>query len=95
LCNAFLKEAKWFASGVVPTTDEYLTNGIVSSGVHAVLVHMFYLLGLGVSSIHLEDVSAISSSVATILRLWDDLGSAKVTKRKISSLHVTCLYDFY
>ncbi|KAH0753100.1 hypothetical protein KY285_006248 [Solanum tuberosum] len=78
LCNAFLKEAKWFASGVVPTTDEYLTNGIVSSGVHAVLVHMFYLLGLGViSSIHLEDVSAISSSVATILRLWDDLGSAK------------------
>lgn len=77
LCNAFLKEAKWFASGVVPTADEYLKNGLVSSGAHAVLVHMFYLLGLGVSSIHLEDVSAMSSSTAMILRLWDDLGSAK------------------
>ncbi|XP_055807876.1 (3S,6E)-nerolidol synthase 1-like [Solanum dulcamara] len=77
LCNAFLKEAKWFASGVVPTTDEYLKNGLVSSGVHVVLVHMFYILGLGVSSIHLEDISAMSSSTAMILRLWDDLGSAK------------------
>ncbi|XP_055808840.1 (3S,6E)-nerolidol synthase 1-like [Solanum dulcamara] len=38
---------------------------------------MFYILGLGVSSIHLEDISAMSSSTAMILRLWDDLGSAK------------------
>ncbi|TMW83176.1 hypothetical protein EJD97_002621 [Solanum chilense] len=45
LCNAFLKEAKWFASGELPTTDEYLKT--------------------------------MASSVATILRLWDDLGSAK------------------
>ncbi|MCD9645054.1 hypothetical protein HAX54_033707, partial [Datura stramonium] len=77
LCNAFLKEAKWFASGVIPAADEYLKNGLISSGVQTVLVHLFYLLGLGVSSIHLEDVSAMSSSVAMILRLWDDLGSAK------------------
>lgn len=77
LCHAFLKEAKWFASRVVPTTDEYLKNGIVSSGVHVVLVHLFYILGLGVSSIHLDDISAMSSSAAMILRLWDDLGSAK------------------
>ncbi|KAM3343691.1 (3S,6E)-nerolidol synthase 1-like [Capsicum galapagoense] len=77
LCNAFLKEAKWFASGVIPTADEYLKNGLVSSGVHAVLVHLFYLLGLGVSSISLEDISAISASAAMILRLWDDLGTAK------------------
>ncbi|CAN4117427.1 unnamed protein product [Withania somnifera] len=77
LCNAFLKEAKWFASGVVPTVDEYLKNGLVSSGAHVVLVHMFYLLGLGVSSIHLDNISAMCSSTAMILRLWDDLGSAK------------------
>ncbi|KAM3204426.1 hypothetical protein P3L10_027835 [Capsicum annuum] len=54
-----------------------LKNGLVSSGVHVVLVHMFYLLGLGVSSIQLEDISAMYSSAAMILRLWDDLGSAK------------------
>ncbi|KAK4723291.1 hypothetical protein R3W88_026070 [Solanum pinnatisectum] len=78
LCNAFLKEAKWFASGVVPSTNEYLKNGVVSSGVGTILVHMFYILGLGVNSnIHLEDISSMSSSVAMILRLWDDLGSAK------------------
>lgn len=80
LCNAFLQEAKWFVSGELPTTNEYLKNGLVSSGVHVVLVHMFYLLGFGLNnqnSIYLEDSSAMASSVAMILRLWDDLGSAK------------------
>ncbi|KAH0719652.1 hypothetical protein KY285_004488 [Solanum tuberosum] len=80
LCNAFLKEAKWFASGELPTADVYLKNGLVSSGVHTVLLHMLYLLGFGLTnqnSIYFEDSSAMASSVATILRLWDDLGSAK------------------
>ncbi|XP_049402128.1 (3S,6E)-nerolidol synthase 1-like [Solanum stenotomum] len=80
LCNAFLKEAKWFASGELPTADVYLKNGLISSGVHTVLLHMLYLLGFGLTnqnSIYLEDSSAMASSVATILRLWDDLGSAK------------------
>ncbi|KAF9683469.1 hypothetical protein SADUNF_Sadunf04G0016800 [Salix dunnii] len=47
LCNAFLVEAKWFAHGEFPKSEEYLRNGIVSSGVHVVLVHMFFLLGQG------------------------------------------------
>ncbi|KAL6333148.1 hypothetical protein AAG906_028331 [Vitis piasezkii] len=33
-------EAKWFADGHVPKADEYLKNGVISSGVHVVLVHM-------------------------------------------------------
>ncbi|KAI3676733.1 hypothetical protein L1987_86346 [Smallanthus sonchifolius] len=33
LCDAFLVEAKWFASGHIPNSEEYLKNGIVSSGV--------------------------------------------------------------
>jgi (3S,6E)-nerolidol synthase len=81
LCNAFLAEAKWFASKEMPTAEEYLKNGMVSSGVHVVLVHMFFLLGFGAReerAIKLEDGSGIISSVAKILRLWDDLGSAKV-----------------
>ena len=45
LCNAFLVEARWFCAGHVPKTDEYLKNGIISSGVHVVLVHMFFSLG--------------------------------------------------
>uniref|UniRef100_A0AAU7LL56 Linalool/nerolidol synthase n=1 Tax=Zanthoxylum ailanthoides TaxID=159071 RepID=A0AAU7LL56_9ROSI len=80
LCSAFLEEAKWFASGHMPTAEEYLKNGIVSSGVHVVLVHIFFLLGHGITkeTVELIDNSpVIISSTATVLRLWDDLGSAK------------------
>ena len=62
--------------------DEYLKNGKVSSGVHVVLEHVFFLLGFGATNegpIDLSDASAIISSVAAMLRLWDDLGSAKVS----------------
>lgn len=82
LCNAYLVEAKWLASKESPKTEEYLKNGIVTSGVHVTLVHLFFLLGLGSSSEQnakmLQDISGIISSVATILRLWNDLGSSKV-----------------
>ncbi|KAL0363278.1 UNVERIFIED_CONTAM: Tricyclene synthase Oc15, chloroplastic [Sesamum calycinum] len=78
LCSAFLVEAKWLASGDLPTADKYLENAKVSTGVYVVLVHLFFLLGLGNGdTIHLNDVSQLISSVATVLRLWDDLGSAK------------------
>ncbi|CAL5383314.1 unnamed protein product [Camellia sinensis] len=80
LCNAFLEEAKWFASGQLPKAEEYLKNGIVSSGVPAVLVHMFFLLGHGMNKESVNfmiDNPDIITSTATILRLRDDLGSAK------------------
>ncbi|KAG6755903.1 hypothetical protein POTOM_039311 [Populus tomentosa] len=80
LCRAFLVEARWFASGKLPSGEEYLKNGIVSSGVHVVLVHIFFLLGQDLSKENVELISnfpPIISSTATILRLWDDLGSAK------------------
>ncbi|RWR93550.1 S-+-linalool synthase [Cinnamomum micranthum f. kanehirae] len=49
LCNAFLVEAKWFAEGDLPKADEYLRNGVTSSGVAAVLVHLFFLVGHGIT----------------------------------------------
>lgn len=81
LCNAFLVEAKWFASGHIPKADEYLKNGMVTSGIQVFLVHMFFVIGDGKSNEHaglISDNHAIISSVSTILRLWDDLGSAQV-----------------
>lgn len=81
LCNAFLVEAKWFASGHLPKPEEYLKNGIVSSGVNVALVHIFFLLGQGITEQRvalLNETPPIISSTAAILRLWDDLGSAKV-----------------
>ncbi|CAK9142637.1 unnamed protein product [Ilex paraguariensis] len=80
LCNAFLVEAKWFASGHVPEPDEYLKNGIISSGVPMVLVHLYFILGHGrdkESANIVKNNPGLLFSVATILRLWDDLGSAK------------------
>ncbi|KAH6795945.1 hypothetical protein C2S51_036931 [Perilla frutescens var. frutescens] len=76
LCDAFLVEAKWFSSRDLPGAKEYLVNGKVSSEVHVVLVHLFFLLGLG-DRTNLDDILTLVSSIATILRLWDDLGSAK------------------
>ncbi|KAL0398705.1 UNVERIFIED_CONTAM: Tricyclene synthase Oc15, chloroplastic [Sesamum radiatum] len=78
LCSAYLMEAKWFASGDLPTAAKYLENGKVTTGAYVVLVHLFFLSGLGSGGgTRLPDVSQLVSSVATILRLWDDLGSAK------------------
>lgn len=82
LCTAFLEEAKWLVSGHLPGADEYLKNGIVSSGVHVVLVHMFFLIGDGSTKERAEfmknNTLLLSHHVAAILRLWDDLGSAKL-----------------
>ncbi|KAJ0682126.1 putative S-linalool synthase [Helianthus annuus] len=79
ICEAFLVEAKWFALGHMPMADDYLKNGMVSTGAHVVIVHLFFLLGGGTSkesAIIIND-NNISSCLAKILRLWDDLGSAK------------------
>ena len=81
MCDAFLVEAKWFAHGEFPKSEEYLRNGIVSSGVHVVLVHMFFLLGQGINKETVDFVDGfppIITLTAMILRLWDDLGTAKV-----------------
>ncbi|KAK4361002.1 hypothetical protein RND71_019954 [Anisodus tanguticus] len=82
LCNAFLEEAKWFTSGDMPMAEEYLKNGIVSSGVPMVLINLYFLLGHGAtkdssSSDVLANIEGIISSIAQILRLLDDLGNAE------------------
>nr|QBC98226.1 chloroplast nerolidol/linalool synthase [Jasminum sambac] len=80
LCNAFLIEAKWFTSRELPIVDDYLENGKLSCGVHIMLIVPFYLLGINPTtqnSTHLNDTCELISSVATIFRLCDDLGSAK------------------
>ncbi|KAI3768529.1 hypothetical protein L2E82_19282 [Cichorium intybus] len=81
LCNAFLVEAKWFSSGHIPNSEEYLKIGMVTSGVEVLFVHMFFLLGNGTNELQysglINDNHGIILSVAKILRLWDDLGSAR------------------
>ncbi|KAM1766203.1 hypothetical protein TB1_005143 [Malus domestica] len=85
LCNAFLAEAKRFKSGHLPKAEDYLKNGIheinPSSGVNAMMVHRFFLLGQSITKESVEPLNGtleIASSTAAILRLWEDLGSAEV-----------------
>ncbi|PKH93559.1 hypothetical protein CRG98_049832, partial [Punica granatum] len=80
LCDAFLVEARWFTSSHSPPADEYLKNAIVSTGVPLVMVHLFALLCEDTdrqSTDTMKSFREMSSSTAKILRLWDDLGSAK------------------
>ncbi|KAL8130133.1 hypothetical protein V2J09_019288 [Rumex salicifolius] len=79
-CNACVTEAQWNASGYLPTTSEYLNLGIITSGVPMILSHGFFLLAetLNTDTLQLlNDDPKIISSVATILRLSDDLGTAQ------------------
>ncbi|XP_045826085.1 (3S,6E)-nerolidol synthase 1-like [Trifolium pratense] len=80
LLDAFLQEAKWFGSGHVPKSEEYLKNAIVSTGVHVILMHAFFVMGEGITNKTvslMDDVPTIVSICATILRLCDDLEGHK------------------
>ncbi|KAL5054411.1 hypothetical protein RYX36_035093 [Vicia faba] len=83
LLNAFLQEAKWFAFGHVPTSEEYLKNAIVSTGVHVILVHAFFCMGQDITdktvSI-INDFLTIISTIATIIRLCNETKGDKVEK---------------
>lgn len=85
--NAFLQEAKWFASGHVPKCDEYMKNAIVSTGVHVALAHAFYSMGQGITEETvslMDDFPTIVHSTATILRMCDDLEGDRVRENKIT-----------
>ena len=63
-----------------------------------VLVHTFFFLGQGITNETvdlLDDVPGIISSSAKILRLWDDLGSAKVTYNLVMNLFLFKQRDFH
>ncbi|KAK7252226.1 hypothetical protein RIF29_36034 [Crotalaria pallida] len=96
LLNAFLEEAKWFASGHLPTTEEYLKNGIISTGAHVIFVHAFFIMGKGITNetVTLMDedgIPSLISTTATIVRLCDDLeGNKKVTDNDKDGSYLKC-----
>ncbi|KAG0531427.1 hypothetical protein BDA96_04G021900 [Sorghum bicolor] len=78
LFDAFMVEAKWLTMDQVPTAEDYLRNGVVTSGLPLTLVHIFIMLGCDQSTETLIDhMPSVISCPAKILRLWDDMGSAK------------------
>ncbi|KAJ1277603.1 hypothetical protein BS78_04G016600 [Paspalum vaginatum] len=80
LFDGFMVEAKWLATDHIPTTEEYLRNGIITSGVPLTFAHIFVLLGNNIDQsleAVIDHMPPIVSCPAKILRLWDDLGSAE------------------
>lgn len=81
LCNAYLVEARWVNSEYLPTTEEYLKNGIVTSGVCVVFATLYCLLGEEFYNHESKNVCNsrpdIVTLAGTLLRLWDDLGCTK------------------
>ena len=83
LFDAFLVESKWLSANQVPSPDEYLSNGIITTTAALALVHLFFMLGhdpstTGSANLRADQILPIISCPSKILRLWDDMGSAKV-----------------
>ncbi|KAG8057941.1 hypothetical protein GUJ93_ZPchr0002g24019 [Zizania palustris] len=80
LFDAFMKETKWLSAGHVADLEDYLRNGVLTSGIPLVYVHLLFMLGHDLEKDALGFIDHIPPVIfrsAKILRLWDDLGSAK------------------
>ncbi|KAM0897304.1 hypothetical protein ACQ4PT_022663 [Festuca glaucescens] len=76
LFDGFMVEKKWLASNQVPTSEDYLRNGIITSGAPLVFLHLFFMLGHDLTE-DSDHIHRVISCPAKIMRLWDDMGSAK------------------
>ncbi|KAG8388794.1 hypothetical protein BUALT_Bualt02G0162200 [Buddleja alternifolia] len=81
MIDGFMVEAKWFNGGRAPNLEEYIENGVSTAGAYMALVHLFFLIGEGVTDQNAlllkKPYPKVFSSAGRILRLWDDLGTAK------------------
>lgn len=81
MIEGFMVEAEWFNSDYVPNMEEYVENGVRTAGSYMALVHLFFLIGQGVTQdnvkLLIKPYPKLFSSSGRILRLWDDLGTSK------------------
>ncbi|KAI7734167.1 hypothetical protein M8C21_004646, partial [Ambrosia artemisiifolia] len=79
--QAFMVEAEWVSRGNGPNLKDYIENGITTAGTYMALVHLFFLIGEGVTaentSYLLHSYPRFFTDAGKILRLWDDLGTSK------------------
>ncbi|KAK4269226.1 hypothetical protein QN277_022412 [Acacia crassicarpa] len=96
LAEAYLVEAQWCNQGYVPTYEEYLENGVVTS-VHPLLQTASFL-GLGSATKHVFDwisnVPKIVRASAIICRLKGDMSSHKFERKRVHvASAVECLMN--
>ncbi|XP_047080660.1 S-(+)-linalool synthase, chloroplastic-like [Lolium rigidum] len=76
LFDGFMIEGKWLSGNQVPTREDYLTNGVVTSGAPLVFLHLFFMLGHDLTEADSNYIPPVISCPAKIMRLRDDMGSA-------------------
>ncbi|KAL5151881.1 putative terpene synthase 11 [Glycine soja] len=95
LIEAYLKEANWFNNKHVPTFQQYLDNGVISSGSYLALVHATFLIGDDLSKetiFMMNPYPRLFSCSGKILRLWDDLGTSRdEQERGDNACSIQCL----
>ncbi|KAI3774156.1 hypothetical protein L1987_48700 [Smallanthus sonchifolius] len=81
IVQAFMVEAEWVRRGNEPNLKDYIENGITTAGTYMALVHLFFLIGEGVTTENMQyllhSYPRFFSNAGKILRLWDDLGTSK------------------
>ncbi|CAI9280139.1 unnamed protein product [Lactuca saligna] len=81
MVEAFMVEAEWVKRGTEPNLKDYIENGVKTAGTYMALVHLFFLIGEGVTTENIKTLTdsypSFFSISGTILRLWDDLGTSK------------------
>ncbi|KAK4858837.1 hypothetical protein QYF36_022774 [Acer negundo] len=78
--KALLMEAKWYSEGYIPSLQEYLSIGWITTGCLVLGVHSFFSIINEVSDDMehiLEKNQQIMHDPCTIVRLWNDLSTSK------------------
>ncbi|XP_047334878.1 terpene synthase 10-like [Impatiens glandulifera] len=83
LCGCYMKEARWFHGGHVPSLEEYLDNGWMSVAIPMMAVHGYFLCGSTSHAITEKGLEAVKNYhdlikwPSMIVRLTNDLGTSK------------------
>ncbi|KAF7082835.1 hypothetical protein CFC21_086682 [Triticum aestivum] len=77
LFDGFMIEGKWLSTNQVPTSEDYLRNGVITSGAPLLFLHLLFMLGHDLTEDNNDHILRVISCPAKIMRLWDDMGSAK------------------
>ncbi|KAJ0467254.1 putative geranyl diphosphate diphosphatase [Helianthus annuus] len=95
MAEAYMVEAEWVKRGSIPNLNDYIENGVTTSGTYMALVHLFFLISYGLTTENmkhlLDPYPKFFTMAGTILRLWDDLGTIKEEEERgdmLSSIHL-------
>ncbi|KAK7263936.1 hypothetical protein RJT34_31535 [Clitoria ternatea] len=86
-CKALYVEAKWYNRGYIPTLEEYLRNGWISSSGPMILLHSYFAtMHDAVTSNDIDDFlltyEDLVYNVSLVIRLCNDLGTAVAERER-------------